>query len=223
MSSNTASQKASSRPIRVFISYAHEDRNWLDQILDHLGGLQHMGSLDAFSDTQISAGQEWDPLIKRKLADAEIIILIISANFLGSRYCMSVELKQAIERHGLGAATVIPVIANHCDWTVLPISQLQALPKDEAENLKPLRAWRQKKDVALTAIARQIREIVTNLQRRPDLQDTRPAPLAPPLMTALTLARDSCTCSECALPNAMFVTSTFANAPQLCRLLFRRN
>src|SRR5262245_57572781 len=115
MLSNTPSQKASSRPIRVFISYAHEDRNWLDELLDHLGGLQHMGSIDAFSDTQISAGQEWDPLIKRKLADAEIIILIISAKFLGSRYCMSVELTQAIERHGLGAATVIPVIANHCD------------------------------------------------------------------------------------------------------------
>ena len=162
------SHSASLRPIRVFISYAHEDKKWLTQIVDHLGGLQHMGSIDAFSDTQIYAGQEWDPLIKRKLADAEVIILIISAKFLSSRYCMSVELAQAIERHGLGAATVIPVIANHCDWTALPIGGLQALPKDEAENLKPLSDWRQRKDAALAQIARQVREIVTSLQRRPD-------------------------------------------------------
>jgi hypothetical protein len=130
-----------------------------------------MGSIEAFSDTQISAGQEWDPLIKQKLVDAEIIILVISAKFMGSHYCMSVELAQAIERHGLGAATVIPVIANHCDWTALPISQLQALPKDEAGNLKPLSDWRQKKDAALADIALQVRKIVTSLQQRPEANE----------------------------------------------------
>jgi hypothetical protein len=121
--------------VRVFISYAHEDHKWKKELRNHLGGLTHSGQIDAFSDEQIPPGDCWDPLLRKKLDEADIIILLISANFLGSSYCMTKELRIAMGRHRLGAATVIPVIVSECDWAALPINKIQCFPKDEHQNV----------------------------------------------------------------------------------------
>ena len=142
-------------PPKVFISYAHEDRVWCDRLQQHLGGLRHQGQLSVWADDQIMAGDEWDPEIRRELDEAAVIVLIVTPAFLGSRFCQTVELTRAMERHGEGSAKVISIIADHCHWTNLPISKLQARPQDENRNLKPLVDW-PNANVPLAGIARDI-------------------------------------------------------------------
>ena len=74
------------RRTKVFISYAHEDVEWLKPLRQHIGWLENNGQIEAFDDRQILAGEEWDPLIKEKLEAADIIILIISRHFLASGF-----------------------------------------------------------------------------------------------------------------------------------------
>ncbi len=146
-------------PPKVFISYAHEDRAWCERFQQHLGGLKHQGRLAVWADDQIMAGAEWDPAIRKELDEAAIIVLIVTPAFLGSAFCQTVELKRAMERHGDGGARVIPIIAEHCYWNSLPISELQARPQDEKRNLLPLRAWPDP-NVPLTAIVREIHRLI---------------------------------------------------------------
>jgi len=87
-------------PPKVFIAYAHEDRVWCERLQQHLGDLKHQGQLSVWADDQIMAGDEWDPEIRRELDEAAIIVLIVTPAFLGSKFCQTVELKRAMERHG---------------------------------------------------------------------------------------------------------------------------
>ena len=145
---------------RVFISYAHEDREWCELLVKHLGGLVHAERAELWADDKIIVGDEWDPTIKAELDAADIIVLIITHEFLGSKYCQTVELKSAMERHGRGSARIVPIIADHCDWQSLPIVALQCRPTDKKSRaLKPLKDWRNK-NKPMADIAREIRALV---------------------------------------------------------------
>src|SRR3954454_6480450 len=60
-------------PVRVFISYAHEDRAWCERLLDHLGWLRHGGQLAVFDDRQIKPGERWDDRIRAELAGGKLV------------------------------------------------------------------------------------------------------------------------------------------------------
>jgi hypothetical protein len=64
------------------------------------------------------------------LESAEIILLLVSADFLDSDYCYDIEMAQAMARHDEGTARVIPVILRPCDWQVAPFGRLKAVPTD---------------------------------------------------------------------------------------------
>jgi hypothetical protein len=162
-------------PPKVFISYAHEDRIWCERLQQHLGGLRHQGRLAVWADDQIMAGAEWDPAIRRELDEAAIIVLIVTPAFLGSAFCQTVELERAMQRHGDGSARVIPIIANHCHWTSLPISELQARPQNSDRDLVPLVDW-PNPNLPLAAIARDIDRLT--LPRGPSGTAGSPEPAA---------------------------------------------
>ena len=77
---------------------------------------------------------QWDKIIKQELLDSDIILLLISSDFLASNYCYDIEIKKAIERHEKGEAKVIPIIVRPCDWKDLPFSKIQGLPKNANSN-----------------------------------------------------------------------------------------
>lgn len=125
-------------PLKLFISYSHKDENYKDQLITHLSSLKRQGVVKDWHDRKIFAGEEWDNSIKQELLDSDIIILLISADFLNSDYCSEIEIKKAMERHELGEAKVIPIIVRPCDWKNLPFSKIQGLPKDA----KALSTWK---------------------------------------------------------------------------------
>jgi hypothetical protein len=81
-------------------------------------------------DRDIRAGAEWEQEIKEHLDTAQIIVLLVSPDFMDSEYCYSIEMKRALERHANSEAKVIPIILRHVFWHGEPLGKLNALPTD---------------------------------------------------------------------------------------------
>ena len=116
--------------IRVFVSYAHADESLCQELGKHLASLKHQGLIDVWHDRRIDAGDDWAQAIDANLASADVILLLVSSDFIASRYCFELEAKEAMRRHTAGEAVVIPVILRPCDWHSLPFGKLQAATTD---------------------------------------------------------------------------------------------
>jgi len=94
----------------------------------HLAGLQHEGVLIPWHDGKIQPGHDWRMEIESRLREADVVLLLISADFLSSEFCNSVELAEAMQRSDRGGAAVIPIILRPADWSGAPFARLQVLP-----------------------------------------------------------------------------------------------
>lgn len=121
----------------VFFSYSHKDEDLRDRLEVSLAMLQHEGLIEAWHDRRITTGDELNYSISEALEQADLILLLVSPDFLASRYCYHVEMKRAIERHRIGEARIIPIILRPCDWKASPLSRFLATPKDG----KPITKW----------------------------------------------------------------------------------
>lgn len=146
----------STLPHKVFLSYSHKDEEFKEKLDTHLSALKQTNIIDVWNDRQIPLGSEWDVEIKRELEESDVILLMISADFLASSYISEIEIPAAIARHDEGSAIVIPIFIRPCDWRGLPFEKLQGLPK----NAKPLTTF-DDIDVGLTEIAAGIRNRVS--------------------------------------------------------------
>lgn len=114
----------------VFFSYSHKDEDLRDRLEVHLAMLKNEGSIETWHDRRIEAGEDFAGRIGNELERADLILLLVSPDFLASKYCYDVETARAIERHHAGEARVVPVILRPCDWHSAPFGKLQAVPKD---------------------------------------------------------------------------------------------
>lgn len=114
----------------IFFSYSHEDEELRNRLEKHLSLLKRQGFVDAWHDRRILAGATLDQAISGELERAEIVLLLVSADFLASEYCYSKEMMRAMERHHAGSTIVIPVIVKPCDWHSAPFGGLLATPRD---------------------------------------------------------------------------------------------
>jgi len=146
--------------IKVFYCYAREDKLLRTKLEKHLGNLKLQGLITGWSDRDIDAGNEWAKEIDSNLKTANIILLLISPDFMHSKYCYGVEMTQALERQKYGTARVIPIILRPVDYEGAPFSHLQALPTDATPITD--RKWRSL-DEALLDVAQGIRKIVKEL------------------------------------------------------------
>jgi TIR domain len=119
------------------------------------------GSIASWHDRRIIAGQEWKGQIDRHLDEADIILLLVSADFLASDNCYEVEMQRALVRHQAGKACVIPIIIRLVDGSSALFVSLQALPKDA----KAVASWKDT-DEARTDVARGIRHAAEEIRKR---------------------------------------------------------
>lgn len=152
---------ANNDAIEVFFSYAHEDEVLRNKLAKHLKLLERQGVIQSWHDHQILPGTEWQGQLDRHLETAQIILLLISANFLASDYCYDIEMKRALERHQAREARVIPIILSPVDnWDKSPFGILQALPTAG----KPVTRW-ENEDEAFTSIVKGIRLTIEDWQK----------------------------------------------------------
>lgn len=97
-------------PVDLFYSYAHEDEKLRDELDGHLALLRRKGVIRPWHDRGIVPGQKWDEAIDRELSTADLILLLVSMDFLNSDYIWGKELATAIARAERGDASVIPVL-----------------------------------------------------------------------------------------------------------------
>jgi len=98
-----------------FISCADEDAEYKKWFIKHFKAAQKK-NWQIWENAEIKAGENWDDVTKTNLSKADVIVLLVSADFLGTEYKQIVELKQALERHKESSALVVPVIVRDCVW-----------------------------------------------------------------------------------------------------------
>lgn len=148
-------------PVQIFISYAHEDQELLDELVRHLANLQRQGLIRNWHDHQITPGSEWRLQISDQLEHAQIVLLLVSADFIASDYCYDVEMTRALEMHDSKRARVVPIILRPVDWHGTPFHHLQALPA----NARPVTQW-PSRDQAWENVARNLRIMIDKWQKR---------------------------------------------------------
>ena len=149
------------RAVRLFYSYSHKDERFRNELETHLKLLQRQRLLETWHDRKIEAGDDWKKSIDDNLKRADIILLLVSADFIASDYCYEVEMKTALGRHDNGEARVVPVIVRTVNLKNTPIARLQALPKDA----KPVSLWRDR-DSAWRNVAERIESLAEEIQKK---------------------------------------------------------
>ncbi|MGP8288632.1 toll/interleukin-1 receptor domain-containing protein, partial [Halomonas sp. AOP7-C1-8] len=94
---------------KLVFSYSHADEELRNELEKHLMPLKRLGLIDTWHDRRITAGAELHGEINHHFEDCNIILLLVSPDFINSDYCYDVEVKHALERHAKGEARVIPV------------------------------------------------------------------------------------------------------------------
>ncbi len=118
------------RPLKVMICYSHHNESQRKRIDTHLALLRRQGLIDIWCDRKITAGSKWESEIDKHLNGSDLILLLVSAEFLESDYCYGIEMERALERHRASEARVIPIVLRDCFWLDTKLSELQALPTD---------------------------------------------------------------------------------------------
>ena len=157
--------------IRLFCSYSRKDESLRRELDTHLSMLKRQ-SLVTWYDRLLEPGSNWDDRIKQELDTAEIILLLVSPDFLASNYCYETEVARAIARHNAGTACVIPVLLRPTDIEGLELFKLMGYPK----GLKPVTQW-QDRDEAFLDVVNGIRQAVDKLLSQASSRST-PSPSA---------------------------------------------
>jgi len=148
------------RAVKVFISYSHKDDGLRAELDTHLKLFERVGLVETWHDRRLSPGQDWKNQIDRNLEIADLIVFLVSSDFLASDYCYDIEMMRALQRHSLREARVVPIIVRDCVWEDAPFSELQALPLDG----KSVRSWPDR-DSAWKGVVQGVRRVIVELRR----------------------------------------------------------
>ncbi|WP_426166658.1 toll/interleukin-1 receptor domain-containing protein [Sandarakinorhabdus sp. DWP1-3-1] len=146
-----------------FISYTHADAEFKNRLLGHLAPLRREGLIEVWHDGLLRPGEHLDPAIQSALSASQIVILLISSDFIASEYCYEQELIRAFARQRDGRAQVVPIILRPCQWKGVPVgsdarlADFIALPKDG----KPVSTWSDV-DAAFDDAVGRLRDMIRN-------------------------------------------------------------
>ena len=122
-------QAAARKGVRVFYSYAQEDEEVCTRLETHLAPLRQNGTISTWHHRMVLPGDVWDAVVQQELQTAQVVILLITADFLASEKLWKEQISPAIDRHQKGEALVIPVLVRPCLWEITVLKDLQPLPR----------------------------------------------------------------------------------------------
>ena len=146
-----------SKPIKVFITYAHTNSAAKDELIKHLALLQHQGMIDIWYDNEILPSNKWRDAISSNLADSDLLLYLVSTSSLASENCNK-ELAKALT----GKIRIVPIILEDCDWFHHELSDFQALP----DKGRPIIEWEDRSEGwqnVVNGIRKTIREMQSYL------------------------------------------------------------
>jgi internalin A len=147
--------------VRLFYSYSHKDESLRNDLETHLKLLQRRGLIETWQDRKIEPGDAWERKINENIERADIILLLVSADFIASDYSYEKEMARALEREKNGEARVIPVIVRDVSLKGAPFADLQYLPKDGLA----VTEWKSK-DSAWRNVSEGIERVAEEIRRK---------------------------------------------------------
>jgi hypothetical protein len=143
---------------QVFISYSHQDADWLARLQTTLKPLVRQDVITTWADTDIKPGTKWRDEIEKALASAKVAVLLVSQPFLASEFIVKNELPPLLQAAQDEGVTIlwVPLTASLYDET--PIGDYQAV-HDPARPLDSLTT--SAANQALVDIAKKIKAAAT--------------------------------------------------------------
>ncbi|AKM85908.1 toll/interleukin-1 receptor domain-containing protein [Enterobacter ludwigii] len=165
----------------LVFSYSHADEALRNELEKHLSPLKRAGKITTWHDRRIVPGQEFERQIDQYFSEADIILLLISSDFIASDYCYEVEMTNALARHKRGEAVVIPVILRECAWHQLEFGSIMAATIDG----KPITKFASHDEGYVQVVDAVSRAIAAMEARKP--QQSTPVPVQPLVSKADTV------------------------------------
>ena len=162
---------------KVFISYSHKDEVWKDKLIPHLRTLERAGvGMQTWHDRDIDAGEKWYPEIQAAMADAAVAVLLISADYLASGFCVKEEVPFLLERQEKEGMLLIPVLIRQCLWKAHRwLAARQMLPRDG--KCVAIDFPGDQADAVFRDVAECIFDHFTRLASQPETADVLPTPV----------------------------------------------
>jgi len=159
--SNSTSNSSSNPtvPKKMFISYAREDFEYVERLKRFMYPLQREGLVETWSDSNLAPGQSWNDAIQKEMEEADIILYMVSVDFLNSKFINENERVWANKHVGDQGTIIVPVIVRPAPWDSEDFAQYNAIPKDSRGRLTPLSQWSDQ-DSANLALVDQLRGIL---------------------------------------------------------------
>ena len=149
-----------SKPLKIFISYAHTNAAAKDELIKRLAVMKRQGLISIWHDNEILGGDKWpEEIFARNLPNSDIVLYLVSADSLASENCRK-ELAMASDEK----IRVIPIILEDCDWKNDQLSDFQAFP----EKGKPINEWRPKSK-GWQSVVNGIREVTREMRSQAKL------------------------------------------------------
>ena len=148
-----------SEPLKVFITYAHKNKEAKDKLIECLAVIKNEGLISIWHDNEILPGDKWrEEIFSTHLPDSDILLYLVSRASLASENCNK-ELAGALNFK----IRVIPIILESCDWQNHQLSDFQALP----DGVLPINQW-DHEDEGWQNVVDGIRKAVEQMQSQTD-------------------------------------------------------
>lgn len=143
-------------PAKVFISYSHKDEKYKDRLITHLSPLKELKLVKEWHDRMLVPGSVLHDEIDKNLSNSDIILLLISADYVSSYSCYKDEFPKAFNQWENGTALIVPIIVRETAlWTNLLFGKFTALPLDAI----PISSYKNK-DKAYVNITKGLKKLI---------------------------------------------------------------
>jgi hypothetical protein len=114
---------------RVFVSYSHRDKVWLERFREMQDPLARQDLLAVWDDTRMVPG-EWQPQIDAAMRQADVALFLVSSHFLASDFVNREELPELLRLAGQRGLRVVWVLLDVCLWETTPLAKFQGVNTD---------------------------------------------------------------------------------------------
>lgn len=158
------------------VLYTLADKDTVLNLLRHSDPLKETFDLSFWHDDPVISGQPWKNYFESRVYHADIILLMLSDEFLDTQFIKQPEFKAVIDRHREKKAIVIPVVINNCRWendfkstdSDFNLDELPVLPKER----KPIVEW-DSTDQACKGVVEGIKAIIAPFIDGPHQEDSK--------------------------------------------------
>ncbi len=146
------------RSLNFYILYASQDRDYATELEKHLEPLQLQKSITIWSQEKVVAGQDLEEEIKEHLNDADVILPLLSTDFIVSECYAYLNAPQIFFKYKQGRVVLLPIYVRSVYLEPTPFFRMKKLPNDSL----PISKW-DDKDEAFEQVVLGIRNALKDV------------------------------------------------------------